>query len=224
MKRSVLRWLGALVCVGALAVSAAEDDPRPPRRGGRMDRRPGERGERGERGGRNMGAAMFGRWIAEAKMAAAFPEKFAELEAAREKYEKDFAALAAQAKVELPPRRDDAMRQLRKKAPKEFNAIVLEMEDSPREAMGKLRDLAQKHDIKLFNAPGGRDGRGRFGRGGPGGEGMVPSRRINAPDLGKLRRKYPEEMKAYDALREEDPKAAREKLREIMDMERGGKK
>ena len=214
MKYGSLRRLGAILCAGVLAANAAEE--RPPRRGGR----PGER-RSAERGERNMGAAMFGRWIAEAKIAAAFPEKFAELEAAREKYEKELAALAAAAKVELPPPRDDAMWQLRRKAPAEFAAVVREMERSPREAMRKLQELARKHDVRVFGFSGGRGGQGWFGRGA---ESAVPSRRIDSPNLAQLRRKYPEEMKRYDALREEDPAAARKKLLEIIELERGDRK
>ena len=176
----------------------------------------------GERGGRGMGGMMFGRIIAEGKIAEANPEKFAALEAAREKYEQELAALAKASGVELPPNRDDALRQLRKKAPQEFAAIVKEMESSPREAMQKMRELARKNDVEIFSFPGGRGG--RDGRGRPGMDGGAPSRRIDAPKLDDLRKKYPDKMRAYDELRREDPKAAREMLKEIIESDRNGGK
>ena len=206
----------AVVCAAlgaaALVWSAVAADEVPSRRGGR----PG-----GERRAGNMGMMIFGRLIAEEKIAAAFPEKYAALEAAREKYERELAALAQEAKVELPPQRDDALRRIRKDSPAEFSAVVREMETSPRDAMRKLQELAQRSGVALaaFGGRGGRNGRG-FSEAG----GATAPRRIDVPKLSELRRKYPEQMKEYDSLRREDPQAARNKLLEIMESDRNAKK
>lgn len=189
--------------------------------GGDMFRR--ERGMRQGRRENNMrGGAFYGRIIAEEKIATAFPEKYAALEAAREKYEQELAALAKEANVELPAQRDDALRQIRKKFPAEFSAVIKEISASPREAMGKLMKLAEKAGVKLFPGNIGRGSRNGFGR--EKGQENNFARKFDRPDMAKLRSKYPEQMREYDSLRRTDPGAARRKLLEVIALEQGGKK
>jgi hypothetical protein len=121
----------------------------------------------------------------------------------------------------LPAQRDDAFRQIRKKYPAEFSAIVKEMESSPRDAMRKMMELARKSGVNL--GVGRRGGNMRT----PGGErNAAPelARRFDRPDMGKLRQKYPEQMKKYYELRGENPDAARKKLLEIIELERKSQK
>ncbi len=184
-----------------------------------MSRRGNREFRRGGEGRGNFGAVMYGRLIAEEKIAAAFPEKYAALEALREKYESELAALAKEANVELPAQRDDSLRQIRKKYPAEFSAIMQDMQTSPRDAMHKLMALAEKAGVKLGSFRGSRRN-SDFGNRNE----KTPIRQFSRPDLGKLRRKYPEQMREYDTLRGQDSVAARRKLLEIIELDRNNKK
>lgn len=214
--KKMKRLFCILLCLSAGAAFVANGEESFPRHRGERNF-----GQFRNNGGNMRGGAFFGRIAAEEKIAVAFPEKYAALEAAREKYEQELAALAKAAGVELPAQSDDALRQMRKKFPAEFAAALKEMETSPREAMGKLRQIAEKAGVKLFNR-GNRGSRSGFAM-----KNESPNqfaRRIDRPDMGKLRRKYPEQMREYDELRQKDPDAARRKLMEIIAKERGGEK
>lgn len=203
------------VSVFTAATLCANDTPEPSRN--RRER--GSRSFNRERGG--MGGTMFSRLIAEEKIRAAFPEKYAALEAAREKYEAELAKLANDANVQLPAQRDNALRQIRKKFPAEFAELVKKMETSPRQAMDELRKLAEKADVKLFGAGSSKYSLQRRNNGQ---ENNINQRKFSHPDLGKLRQKYPEKMKQYDDLRRDDPQKARKILVEIIEQERNSRK
>lgn len=219
MKRFNL-LLGALLCCSVWMISdaGADENRENFRRGERSSRM--SRQSKGNRSGGN--SAFLGRIAAEEKIAAAFPEKYAALEAAREKYELELAALAKEANVELPAQRDDTLRQIRKKFPAEFSSVMQEISTSPREAMRKLRQLAEKAGVKLFPASGNRGSWSGFSRETDNGNQFA--RKFDRPDMAKLRRKYPEQMREYDAMRSSDPDGARRKLMEIIAQERDGKK
>lgn len=201
-----------LCCAGMLGatVYAAEDDAPP-------QMRRGQRGQRGQRG--NMGQIMFARIIAEEKMAAAAPEKYAALAAAREKYEAEMEVLAKETGVTLPQDRDSAFRKIRKQFPAEFAAIVKKMDTDFRQAMMELQQLAEKAGVKISGFRGGN--RQRQGQG-ENGSGIAP-RHINMPNMGELRRKYPEQMREYDELRRTDRQAAAKMLRKIIEQNRKAK-
>jgi hypothetical protein len=89
-------------------------------------------------------------------------------------------------------------------------------------------ELARRHNIELF---GGRSGGQRPGTPGagrasgqapaaPAAPAATPGRNFNRPDLGALRRKYPEKMREYDELRRRDPAAARNMLLQIIEEDR----
>jgi len=211
-----------LCCAGMLStVVYADDNPVPQQRrmrrgqnGGRRGQNGGQRGQRGQRG--NIGQMMFARILAEEKIAAAAPEKYAALEAAREKYEAELEALAKETGVTLPQDRDSALRKIRKKFPAEFAAIMKKVDTDFRQAMVELQQLAEKAGVRLG---GFRNSGNNRGRQSGDGNGMAP-RNISMPNMGELRRKYPEQMRKYDELRRTDRKAAEQMLREIIKQHR----
>lgn len=201
-----------LCCAGMLStVVYADDNPVPQQRRMRRGQNGGQRGQRG-----NIGQMMFARILAEEKIAAAAPEKYAALEAAREKYEAELEALAKETGVTLPQDRDSALRKIRKKFPAEFAAIMKKVDTDFRQAMVELQQLAEKAGVRLG---GFRNSGNNRGRQSGDGNGMAP-RNISMPNMGELRRKYPEQMRKYDELRRTDRKAAEQMLREIIKQHR----
>ncbi|MBE6355484.1 MAG: hypothetical protein E7058_00045 [Lentisphaerae bacterium] len=179
-----------------------------------------ERGgfNRGNRG--NRGSGMRSAVFAEVEIAKKFPEKYAEVDALREKYEAELAELAKKSGVELPRSMESKMRQIRKADPAAFDAAVEKMKTSPREGMQLLNAAAAKAGVTLFPSFGGRD------RGGIRAEQQppAPQRMSKTPSLSKLRKKYPEQMKKYDALRSKDPAGAKKMLLEIIEMDKSAAK
>ena len=203
----------------------------------------GERGERGGRGGMDfrggraggMGGAMgmmrrfnpLRRFVAESQIKSKFAAEYAQAEkellAAADKIDE----LAKKAKVTLPVSSELQMRRLRAKAPEDFAKLEEQSESDPRAVFGGLRELAEKNGVTLSENPGQpREGRGFRGgeRGGERGERgerggdrppRAPGRENPAQTIRKLRQKYPEEMKAIMALREEDPKEFSRRLQEL---------
>lgn len=221
------RMAAVLFAAGAICCGAEGDVPGNP--GSRRD----FGGFRGQNGGGRFNRRGMGqnRVFVEAEIAAKFPKEYAELEAKREAYEAELKALAAKAELELPEGRDEAYRKLRKAAPAEFDAAAAKMKTSPREGFAALRELAEKHGIELFGS--------RMSGMNPGGRRMMPgagmntpapgaveggSRRFNRPDMGELRRKYPEKMQQYDSLRRTDREKARAMLLEIIEHDKSVKK
>ena len=188
-------------------------------RGGRDVREGGERGFRGGREGgrRGMGGMgmmrrfnPFRRFVAESQIRSKFPAEYAaadkELLAAVEKIDE----LAKKAKVTLPVSTELRMRQLRAKAPEDFAKLEEQSESDPRSVFGGLRELAEKNGVTLYENSGNGPGRGGEAR--P----ERPSGRENpAQMVRKLRRKYPEEMKEIEALRNEEPREFARRLQEL---------
>ena len=85
-----------------------------------------------------------------------------------------------------------------------------------RQAMVELQQLAEKAGVRLG---GFRNSGNNRGRQSGDGNGMAP-RNISMPNMGELRRKYPEQMRKYDELRRTDRKAAEQMLREIIKQHR----
>ncbi|MBE6365769.1 MAG: hypothetical protein E7053_08505 [Lentisphaerae bacterium] len=191
----------------------------------------GGRGNHGQTGGRGGFGMMQNGFFAELELARRFPDEYAEVEALRERYEAALAALAAKGGVTLPESRDAAFRRLRKADPAAFDAAVELMKTSPQQGMAQLMELARRHNIELFpGRPGGGQRPGvsgapgsgqRPGGAAPGGNASASRRNFNRPDMAALRRKYPERMREYDALRRRDPAAAREMLLQIIELDRG---
>lgn len=163
-----------------------------------------------------MRSALF----AEIEIAKKFPEEYARIEAMREKYESELAELAKKAGVELPQSMEAKMRQLRKADAAAFDAAAEKMKTSPREGMQMLNEVAKKAGITLFNMPS-RPGQGGFSQ--PQ-QPVAPLRVTDRPNLGKLRKKYPEKMKEYDALRSKDRAAAKKMLLQIIEMDKSAAK
>ena len=207
---------------------------------GQRSRFSGPRGERGERGGRGgmdfrggrpggMGGGLgmmrrfspLRRFVAESQIKSKFAAEYAQAEkellAAADKIDE----LAKKAKVTLPVSSELQMRRLRAKAPEEFAKLEEQSESDPRAVFGGLRELAEKNGVALSDNPGQpREGRGFRGgeRGGERGADRptpAPGRENPAQTIRKLRRKYPEEMKAIMALREEDPGEFSRRLQEL---------
>jgi hypothetical protein len=109
--------------------------------------------------------------------------------------------------------------------PAGFFSVMDKMKNSPQEGFAALRELAEKHGITVWNNRGGsRRAGGEFTRPNTSVENNAV-RSFNRPDLSALRRKYPEKMHQYDALRQKDPAKARALLLEIIKMDNnGGKK
>lgn len=189
------------------------------------------RGRGGERGGRNfnrgersfnrggMRGGMRSAFFTEVEIAKKFPEEYARIDAMREQYEAELAGLARKAGVELPQSMDSKMRQLRKADQAGFDAAVEKMKTSSRDGMQMLNEIAAKAGITLFNMPGGRSGFQRPQTSVP-----APVRSTNRPNMKKLRGKYPEKMKEYDALRSKDRDAAKKMLLEIIEMDKSAGK
>lgn len=217
MKKILLQ----VMLISAVFCCAAENDNgfRGDRGGNRGNRGNRENfNNRGNRGGMMMRNIVF----IESEIAAKSPAEFAEAEALREQYEAKLAEAAKKAGVELPESRESVYRKLRKAYPAEFAAAAEKMKTSPREGMTMLFELAKKAGINLFGTAG------NSGRNRPEQMQTPPppekKRSFARPDMGKLRQKYPEKMREYDALRQKDSKAARDLLLKIIEEDKGGKK
>jgi len=192
-----------------------------PERGGERPERGGRQG-RGGRFGRG-GATPFAQLAADAKIRKEFPQEFdavnAELCAAEEKLRK----LAERAGVNYPQNFSTAIRKLRVSDPGRMAEIERMADDDPRGAFRALGELAAERNVELgFSAMRGRRGGGGGGR--PGEEMEKPApRRLNNPPLRKLRETFPEEMKKYNELRQEDPAAAKKLLLELTEKLNKGK-
>ena len=203
---------------------ARKRDLKLPRPGGRNRRGPdgGDRPMHGGhpgRGDRQMrGGGPLETLILDAKLRKRFPEEFAaavrELIAAEDKLNQ----LAERGGVKYPPNFISQLRRLRDRAPEKFAAIESKAATEPREGLRELVELAREQGIEL-GMPTMRGRRG--GRGGPEGRGgdftgeKPAPRKLSTPPLRKLREKFPEEMRRYESLRQEDPAAAAKLLREL---------
>lgn len=215
MKIKSICWLffAAVLCCGADEVRF--ERPRWGGNGMRSNMRSGER----RPGMIQMQSQVF----AEAEIAEKFPAEFAEVEAMREKYEAALAELAKKSEVTLPESRDNLYRKLRKNHQSEFLTAVRKMKESPREGMAMLMALAEKDGVELFRMTGGVS-RVKGTQTPSVAPGSMSNRNISTPDLGALRRKYPDKMREYDALRRKNPAAAREILMKIIETDRGAGK
>ena len=86
------------------------------------------------------------------------------------------------------------------------------------EAWRELTKLAKDENVKL-SMPFQRGGRGGHGggRGGAPGTGSGEMRKVQAPPpMSRLRETFPEDMKRYESLRDSDPSAAEQLLRELV--------
>ncbi|MBO5668143.1 MAG: hypothetical protein J6S43_03365 [Lentisphaeria bacterium] len=214
MKKTVL----SLLAVAGMVLCGAEDQQRH-ERGSRQFNSNSGRSGRWAQGGRSGG--FFGRMTSEAVIAQKFPAEFAEVEAMREKYEAALAALAKKAEVELPEAADSQWRKVRKHDPAAFDAVMQKMKEAPMEAMREMQELARRAGVE-FRRPGGGNFRGVSERREP--AAVNPVRSFNRPDMGALRRKYPDKMKEYDLLRNREPEKARNLLLEIIKLEQSAKK
>lgn len=171
------------------------------------------RGGRPGRGDRSGRANPLAQLAADGKIREAFPAEFdavsREICAAEEKMRK----LAQRAGVKYQPNFSSQLRKLRVAAPEKLAEIERAAEDDPRRAFRDLNELAKEQGIE-FASPmmRGRRGEGRP----PREEDAKPEpRRIKNPPLRKLREAFPEEMKKFEELRQEDPAAAKKLLQEL---------
>jgi len=185
------------------------------------------RGEFPGRGGRGRGGRGGGNPLAQlsadGKIRKAFPEEFdavsREMIASEEKMQK----LAERAGVKYQPNFASQLRKLRIAAPEKMAEIERLAEDDPRAAFRELGELAQAQGIELASPMmrgGRRGGGGRFQREE---EAKPEPRQIKNPPLRKLRETFPEEMKKYEELRQEDPAAAKKLLLELAEKLNAGK-
>lgn len=210
------RIIAAVLAFGiAGAVTAAENEEMPSREG----RRAGMNMRGGRGFGRNGRAGGFGgmmarmnplaRFRAEEEIRQKFPKELDEALKQLAEAEKKVAELAKKAKVELPESNDSKLRQIQAKKPAEFAKLV--KEEDFRKVFTGLRELAEEVGVEFGGMMGPRQ------RGPRGPEGARPeSSRRRGPDMARLRRMYPEEMKKLEELRREDPAAFRKGLMELM--------
>ncbi len=205
--------------------AARKHDLKLPRPAGGRYRRGPENGDRQMRGGfpgrgdRQMrGGGPLEALTADAKLREKFPVEFAavvrELLAAEDKLNN----LAERGGVKYPPNFISQLRRLHDKAPKKFAAIEAKIAADPREGMRELFELAREQGIELVMPMmrGRRGGRGNpDGHGGDFADEKPAPRKLSTPPLRKLREKFPEEMRRYESLRQEDPAAATRLLREL---------
>ena len=218
----IKRMLAALLALGIAGGALAAENEETPFRGGRpgMDMRGGRGGRGGFGGGRGgfgMGMARMNplaRFKAEEEIAQKFPKELAEARKQLIEAEKKIAELAKKAKVELPDSYEGKLRQLQDKKPEEFSKLV--NEENPRKAMTGMFELAKASGIEFAGMNfrrGDRPGR----EGGMREGGKKDDSRRRGPDINRLRRMYPEEMKKLEELRTNDPEAFRKGLRELME-------
>ncbi|MBQ4328825.1 MAG: hypothetical protein IJC27_03780 [Lentisphaeria bacterium] len=210
-----------LLFAGMVAFSAENNgNSRGFERGGRRGWNGGQgRGQNRGPGGRG-GMMMRGQIFSEIEIAKKFPAEYAEIDKLRTEYEAKLAELAKKAEVELPVSMESNMRKVYNAYPAEFTAAVEKMKSSPREGFAELSKLAEKAGVTLFGGMRGRTP----GMGGAQAAPPASGRTFSRPDLPALRKKYPEKMKEYDALRKTDPAKARQMLLQIIEADKGAGK
>ena len=144
---------------------------------------------------------MLARFRQEHELKKKFPEEFAKLEKAFFEAEQQMIELAKGAKMEFTISFESKIRQLRAKAPEEF-AQLLEKKLDRREEMEELRKLAEKHEIDLGWVR--RNGEQKPEESAQAQE-SANLRRSGEVNLKVLRRKFPEEVKALEAIRKKEP-------------------
>lgn len=176
----------------------------------------GGRGGRGGMGGMGgMGMMRMGqfnmlrRYIAESQIKAKFAEEYAAADKALLAAVGKIEELAKKAKVTLPVSVEMQIRKLRAAAPAEFAQLEELSNSDPRAVMGKLRELAEKHGIELWeNRNRGQQERRPAT--------PAPSTRENPRQvIRRLQKKYPQEMEEIMALRERNPKEFSRRLQEL---------
>ena len=179
-------------------------------RGGFGPNRNGGRGFGGNRGQMRM-PDMLRRFRAELELKKQYPEQYAEALRQLLAAETALQDLAKRAKIDVPLSLESQLRLLQAKCPEDF-AALLEKKQSFPEEMQALQELAKKNDVTL-NLPmfGQRNGLG--GEAAP--ENPAPSRRSGEVNLAALRRRFPEEVKALEAIRGSDPEKFRQGIIEL---------
>jgi len=203
-------------------VNAEESAPREEDRGFPREGRGGRGGWGGREGRGGRGGRMFDpsrmpiirRLAAEAQLKEQAPEEYAAAIKAQDAAARAWHAAAAKAKVELPEDSSDQLRQVREKAPAEYEELLKLAGSDPQAALKKWREAAEKAGVKVMNFRGGFPG-------GPsrGGDREAPgpgSRQTSRAPMAKLRQAYPAEMAQYDELKKSDPGKARDLLRDLI--------
>ena len=225
----------ALVFSLSLAVMVSADEfnvPPPPgqnfqgNRGGMRGNRGGMRGGmrggnrggmRGNRGGMrgNMMESMrlmgsMQRILAFETVREKFPEESAALDKVMLENEQKYAELAKKAGTELQTSLECNLIKLRLADTAGYDAAIKAIKADPRTGLPKLLELAKAKKIELVPQRKITMNEGRNKE--------VPSsnRDIKRPDFRKLRAQFPEEMKKYEELRQQDPAKARQMLTELM--------
>lgn len=186
-------------------------------------RRPGSDGERpgrGERTGRERGRGGINpltQLVIDGKIRKAFPQEFDAINREFCAVEKKLEKLAERAGVQYPQNFQNQFHKLRAAAPEKMAEIEILAADDPRGAFRALNELAREQGIDIA-APGmrGRRGGERPGRGQMREEEPPQEpRRITTTPIRKLDEAFPEEMKRYRELRDQDPEAAKKMLLEL---------
>ena len=183
-----------------------------PRPNFQRNRRPdgeGRRQWRGDRPGR--GGNPLEQLTADAAIRKAFPQEFAAVNGELCAAEAKMRDLAKRAGVDYPNSPAAMIRQLRVAAPEKLAEVERLAEDDPRAAFRAFSELMQEQGLGFAPPPD----RGRRGFGGRDREEKPEPRRLSNPPLRKLREAFPEEMKRYEELRQEDPAAAKKLLLEL---------
>lgn len=175
---------------------------------------------RGERNGHRMNRGNFmelmplmssaPRIIAFETIRQKFPEESAKLDKIILETEEKYAELAKKSETELPVSIEVGLIKLRNADPAGYAEAFKAVKNDPRNGVRKLLELAKKHNITLTRQPriGMKEGRNV--------QTPAANRNIQRPDFRKLRSKFPEEMKKYEAMRQENPAQARQLLTDMM--------
>lgn len=236
MSKGLLKKFGLLVLMLVSAACIAAEDFPPQNNSTRWQNFGGERGNRGNRGGNRSGnrgdrrgsrggnrngsrgnfmelmplLSSSQRIIAFETTRQKFPKESAELDKFILETEQKYAELAKKSGTELPFSVEIQLIKLRNADPAGYAEAFKAVRENPRSGLRKILELAKKHNIQL--TPQRKIGM-QEARNIP-----APSanRSIQRPDFRKLRTKYPEDMKKYEALRQEKPEQARQMLTEMM--------
>ena len=182
-------------------------------RGNRGGNRNGKRGgmwgnARGMESMRLMGSMR--RILAFETIREKFPEESAALDKAMLENEQKYVELAKKAGTELQTTLECNLIKLRLADAAGYDAAIKAIKADPRTGLPKLLELAKAKNIELLPQRKITMNEGRNKE--------VPSsnRDIKRPDFRKLRAQFPEEMKKYEELRQQDPAKARQMLTELM--------
>ena len=188
------------------------------REGGRGGFNRGGFNREGGRGGfdrGNMMQMMQWRQMAERVLAfetlrEKFPQETAELDKAILASEAKYAELAKKAEITIPASLETNLLKLRTADTAAYTAAIKAIKENPLQNFTKLTELAKKHNIELFPARRMpmRDGRNV--------EAPNRSRDGMMPNLKKLRKDFPEEMKQYDELKSSDKAKAQQLLKDLI--------